>query len=104
MVLHKIERARRAAERLSAAELRRLDAWIHELLAALEAREGAQVLEERRVGRKTYRLQRVRCGKAGCKCAKGQGHGPYWYAFWTAGGRTRSQYIGKSVPGRGAHR
>lgn len=27
--------------------------------------------------------QRVRCGKSGCKCAKGQLHGPYYYyRYW----------------------
>jgi hypothetical protein len=34
----------------------------------------------------------VRCGKAGCtRCP----HGPYWYAYWTEGGRRRSRYVGR---------
>ena len=38
------------------------------------------------------RQQAVRCGKAGCtKCP----HGPYWYAYWTEGGRRRSRYVGR---------
>jgi len=39
----------------------------------------------------TYELKAVLCGKKGCNKL----HGPYWYAFWTAGGRVRSVYIGK---------
>ncbi len=38
------------------------------------------------------RRQMVRCGKPACtKCP----HGPYWYAYWTEGGRRRSRYLGK---------
>lgn len=45
----------------------------------------------------TYQRELVRCGKP--RCAKL--HGPYWYAYWTQGGRTRSLYIGKQL--RPAH-
>lgn len=39
-----------------------------------------------------YREQLVRCGKQNCtRCP----HGPYWYAYWTEGGRRRSCYLGK---------
>ena len=38
------------------------------------------------------RAQQVRCGKPNCtRCP----HGPYWYAYWTEGGRRRSRYVGK---------
>lgn len=40
----------------------------------------------------------VRCGKKGCRCARGELHGPYWYAYWTEGGKTKSQYVGKEPP------
>jgi hypothetical protein len=45
-------------------------------------------------------LQKVRCGKNTCHCAKAGGelHGPYWYYYWKKDGRTRSKYIGKSKP------
>lgn len=44
----------------------------------------------------TYQSELVRCGKANCKgCRSGGGHGPYWYAYWTEGGKTRTLYIGK---------
>lgn len=39
----------------------------------------------------TYELRPVLCGKPNCN----RHHGPYWYAFWTAGNRVRTVYIGK---------
>lgn len=47
--------------------------------------------------RVTYQLELVRCGKAKCRCARGNWHGPYWYGYWSAGGRTRSLYVGKKL-------
>lgn len=40
----------------------------------------------------TYELRPVLCGKPGCV----RHHGPYWYAYWSQGGRVRSVYIGKT--------
>jgi len=39
------------------------------------------------------RLEYVRCGKASCHCAEGDGHGPY---YWKTG-RLTSQYVGKDT-------
>lgn len=39
----------------------------------------------------TYQLEHVLCGKAKCRKL----HGPYWYAYWKVGKRTRKRYIGK---------
>ncbi len=36
--------------------------------------------------------QRVRCGKPGCRCARGPGHLAY-YRFWREGGRLRKCYV-----------
>ncbi|QJW98522.1 DUF6788 family protein [Frigoriglobus tundricola] len=36
--------------------------------------------------------QRVRCGKPGCRCTRGQGHLAY-YRFWREGGRLRKCYV-----------
>jgi hypothetical protein len=36
--------------------------------------------------------QQVRCGKPGCRCARGQGHLAY-YRFWREGGRLRKRYV-----------
>jgi hypothetical protein len=47
----------------------------------------------------TYQLQYRKCGKASCgTCRTGQGHGPYWYAYWREGTRLRSGYVGKVHP------
>jgi hypothetical protein len=37
--------------------------------------------------------QWVRCGRAGCRCARGRPHGPYAYRFWREGGRLRKAYV-----------
>ncbi len=47
----------------------------------------------------TYQFQHRKCGKSSCStCRDGQGHGPYWYAYWREGSRLRSGYIGKVPP------
>lgn len=47
----------------------------------------------------TYQRQYRKCGKASCStCRDGQGHGPYWYAYWREGARLRSGYVGKIHP------
>ena len=46
-----------------------------------------------------YKKEFSFCGKERCKkCATGAGHGPYWYAYWWEGGKTRKKYIGKNLP------
>jgi len=37
--------------------------------------------------------QWVRCGRRGCRCARGQLHGPYFYRFWRQGGRLVKTYV-----------
>ncbi len=50
---------------------------------------------EKQLGSITFRYETVRCGKANCtRCP----HGPYWYAYWKEGGRTRSRYVGRMLP------
>ena len=34
-----------------------------------------------------------RCGRAGCRCAGGELHGPYACLFWREGGRLRKRYL-----------
>ncbi len=55
--------------------------------------EANEVLAVENQGSMTYRLEKVSCGK---NC-KGCPHGPYWYAYWREGGKTRSKYIGKNL-------
>jgi hypothetical protein len=35
----------------------------------------------------------VRCRAAGCKCHRGELHGPYWRHQWREWGRTRRRYV-----------
>jgi hypothetical protein len=87
-------------------KLRKLDAWLHELLNTAEPKKHDRAAKKRKPTKehkatnKTYRLEGVRCGNPNCKCADGQLHGPYWYAYWSENGRTRSQYIGKQLNGK----
>ena len=37
--------------------------------------------------------QTRRCGRAGCRCAEGEPHGPYAYFTPRAAGRGRSKYV-----------
>ena len=37
--------------------------------------------------------QYVICGKPGCRCLRGQKHGPLYYLYWKEQGRSRSLYI-----------
>jgi hypothetical protein len=75
---------------MDAYDLRRLQMLIRGLLL-----EDLTEVPDRR-GKVTFRQETVRCGKEGCtKCP----HGPYWYAYWREGGRTRSRYVGKELPG-----
>lgn len=52
----------------------------------------------------TFLRQKIACGKRRCGTCAGvrYAHGPYWYAYWWAEGRTRSAYIGKRHPGGAA--
>ena len=56
---------------------------------------------EKARNRRYLRLERVKCGKKGCKkCAAGELHGPYWYLYRPkekGNGRT-SEYVGKLLP------
>jgi len=96
---------KQAVRRLSLVQLRRLDEWLHELI--LKAEESAraeriptrkQIVEERTVENRTYRLEGVRCGKDKCKCARGKLHGPYWYSYTRIKDKVKSQYVGRKLP------
>lgn len=43
----------------------------------------------------TLELEYIRCGKAQCKSCP---HGPYWYGYRSAQGRTSKRYYGKKDP------
>ena len=37
--------------------------------------------------------QFVRCGKAECRCQRGEPHGPYYYRVWREGDRVQKVYV-----------
>ena len=37
--------------------------------------------------------ERKACGKARCRCARGELHGPYWSLRWREDGRLRRRYV-----------
>lgn len=94
-----LQEVKRQVSALSTPQLVKLDAWIHGLLEEVKSNgDGRAVTGKRSRTHKTYQQELVRCGKKTCKCSEGHLHGPYWYAYWTEGGRSRSQYIGKRLP------
>ena len=42
--------------------------------------------------------QRVRCGRANCKCSRAELH-PAFYRYWTEGGRQRKAYVRRADMG-----
>jgi hypothetical protein len=84
-----------AVRRLDQYELRRLQILVRGLLLHADGPPAGD--EEPGQPRVSYRQEHVRCGKARCsRCP----HGPYWYAYWKEGGRTRRQYVGRHLPGQ----
>jgi hypothetical protein len=94
-------------ERLDPAEFREISALISDI-----QRERAEARKRKRERRRTaarekvqsrryLELERVKCGKKGCKkCSHGELHGPYWYLYRpkvNGPGRT-SEYVGKVLP------
>src|SRR5260370_25348754 len=45
--------------------------------------------------------QTRRCGKPGCRCAAGEGHGPYAYFTPRPAGRGRLRYVPAALTGAG---
>jgi len=96
--------SRTALRALSLDQLLELSAVVRQLIQNAKENEKRRARLKREIDQKkahdnkTYRLVSIRCGKENCKCIKGSGHGPYWYAFWSEQGKTRSKYIGKKRP------
>jgi hypothetical protein len=94
-------------EGLDPAEFQEISALISDIQRE-RAMARRQKLELRRFAarkkahnRRYLELERVTCGKQGCKkCAGGELHGPYWYLYRPKAngpGRT-SEYVGKVLP------
>jgi hypothetical protein len=101
----RIELAKRTLRKLTPTQLRQLDLLIHDQLTNFDEKVELKIsgheldkAAQRQTSNKIYRLEAVRCGKQGCKCSKGELHGPYWYAYWSDGGMTKSEYVGKHLP------
>lgn len=103
----RLERANRAAERLSEGDLRAHISYCKELLRRLEdEREralAASGLDEAqreaiRRGQGIRQVRYIKCGKKGCHCARGKGHGPYVYLLiWDPIKKAmRSRYVGRA--------
>lgn len=79
--------------------------WLEGIISEAEAedleppkRANREVVERQRIGKATYQLELVRCGKERCKkCKLGPSHGPYWYGYQKKGGKLRSWYVGKDL-------
>jgi hypothetical protein len=100
----RLRQVKQTLRKLTLEQLLKIEPWLTELIQksrSLEKRaagRGANSTEKAQTGLKTYRLENIRCGKKNCHCAESKPHGPYWYAYWTEGGKTRSQYVGKKLP------
>ena len=102
------DKLRVALHQLNLDQARHLYAELGTIVQALEQEaatptpveaKGQEVVETQRIGERLYQLERVRCGKTGCKCVGENGalHGPYWYAYWRDEGKLKSRYVGKHL-------
>lgn len=67
-------------------------------LDQIPVKSGRELVVVKRQGARCYRLEKIKCGKKSCRCARGELHGPYWYAYYRENGRMRCEYIGKNLP------
>lgn len=65
-----------------------------------EAHERAVLAERGPLARGSLVERWTRCGRPGCKCGKGEPHGPFLYLSHNESGKTRWFYIGKASRGR----
>lgn len=105
LTLMSLMQIKQTVQKLSLAQLRRLDEWLHiviqkaeESARAARSPSGKRIIEERTIDNQTYCLEMVRCGKENCKCTRGKLHGPYWYSYMRIEGIVKSKYVGKKLP------
>ena len=102
------DKLRADLQKLNLDQARQLYAELGAIVQALEQQstasepveaKGREVVEVQHLDDRLYQLERVRCGKVGCKCAGKNGvlHGPYWYAYWRDAGKLKSRYVGKQL-------
>jgi hypothetical protein len=87
-------------EALTLSDLRTVEAKAHELAERIAEwqRPNKRTVETAPAPGGCYRLEYIRCGKCAKGNAGGYHHGPYWYLYRYAGGRTKKTYIGKERP------
>lgn len=68
-----------------------------ESASAPAAKKNRELVKSQNIGNIIYQLELIKCGKEGCKCNRGQLHGPYWYAYQRQGEKFKSSYIGKTL-------
>jgi hypothetical protein len=86
---------------LTLPEARQVAEALHAYIATVEAwqQPTPNVVEQIDAPGGCYRQELVKCGKPGCKCARGELHGPYWYGYtYKKGGGQSKRYIGKQRP------
>ena len=84
---------------LAREELNRLmDRLEAELLRIEEEAKGLEAKLKELFPHPKVRMEYRRCGKASCHCAKGELHGPYYYAYYKQGGKTKAIYFGRKHP------
>lgn len=101
-VMTKLPFSKRELRKLTLRQLMDFNSYVKGLIreGQSKAKRSAiskEVLAEKVINHKTYRQVSIRCGKNNCKCSDGSRHGPYWYAYWSEDGRTKSQYVGKKL-------
>ncbi len=97
--------AKRLISRWSLPQQRRLLAWLRAELDAADAAieenwsppAAKAAVEQQRRGKSVFLRQGVKCGKAGCKCADDNLHGPYWHEYWREGRKVRKKYHGVEI-------
>jgi hypothetical protein len=105
IVANSQERLRLQILKLSLEQKSALHDWLAEAIAQeqeavsaeISVQQGREVVESKISGKITYRLEMVKCGKLACRCASGQLHGPYWYAYQKQSGHLKSRYMGKEL-------
>jgi hypothetical protein len=97
---HALNALRAAARDLDDEVLARLiadlQAEIDDRHAPIPVAPGRTIADVQQTGGITDRQEYVRCGKSGCRCARGHLHGPYWYRYQSVNGKLTSTYLGKN--------
>jgi hypothetical protein len=97
-----LERSIEILSSLTYEEAIQLDQELHGYIRLLEAWRtpaGELVAQVEHTAVGCDRLEYVRCGNKGCKCASGKPHGPYWYRYtYKCNGKQSKKYLGKERP------